>query len=142
VDLVRTDVSEELNAFFIRVTRIDELGTTFAITSNRRTLRRNTLLTFQKHWIIKVETLQIKPLSKFELNIAVQFGSLHILKHSISFEMQRVFTLDFWILSIVRYYKHYKIPFRDLICFRPQVTLERRLLCLFCWARQTGVMSF
>jgi hypothetical protein len=36
--LVRTDVSEELSAFFIRVTRIGELGTTLAVTSNRRTL--------------------------------------------------------------------------------------------------------
>jgi hypothetical protein len=42
VDLVRTDVSEELSASFIRVTRIDELGTTLAVTSNRLTLRRNT----------------------------------------------------------------------------------------------------
>jgi hypothetical protein len=40
VALVRTDVSEELSAS-TRVTRIDELGTTLAITSNRRTLRRN-----------------------------------------------------------------------------------------------------
>jgi hypothetical protein len=36
--LVRTDVSEELSASFIRVTRIGELGTTLAATSNRRTL--------------------------------------------------------------------------------------------------------
>jgi hypothetical protein len=42
VTLVRTDVSEELSASFIRVTRIGELGTTLAVTSNRRTLRRNT----------------------------------------------------------------------------------------------------
>jgi hypothetical protein len=35
VALVRTDVSEELSASFIRVTRIGELGTTLAITSNR-----------------------------------------------------------------------------------------------------------
>jgi hypothetical protein len=42
VALVRTDVSEELSASFIRVTRIGELGTTLAVTSNRRTLRRNT----------------------------------------------------------------------------------------------------
>jgi hypothetical protein len=34
---VRTDVSEELGASFIRVTRIGELGTTLAATSNRRT---------------------------------------------------------------------------------------------------------
>jgi hypothetical protein len=31
VDLVRTDVSEELSASFIRVTRIGELGTTLAV---------------------------------------------------------------------------------------------------------------
>jgi hypothetical protein len=40
VALVRTDVSEELSASFIRVTRIGDLGTTLAVTSNRRTLRR------------------------------------------------------------------------------------------------------
>jgi hypothetical protein len=38
VALVRTDVSEEPSASFIRVTRIGELGTTIAATSNRRTL--------------------------------------------------------------------------------------------------------
>jgi hypothetical protein len=38
---VRTDVSEEHGASFIRVTRIGGLGTTLAATSNRRTLRRN-----------------------------------------------------------------------------------------------------
>jgi hypothetical protein len=37
VALVRTDVSEELSASFIRVTRIGELVTTLAETSNRRT---------------------------------------------------------------------------------------------------------
>jgi hypothetical protein len=42
VALVRTDVSEEPGASFIRVAKIDELGTTRAATSNRRTLRRNT----------------------------------------------------------------------------------------------------
>jgi hypothetical protein len=42
VALVRIDVSEEFSASFIRVTRISELGTTLAVTSNRRTLRRNT----------------------------------------------------------------------------------------------------
>jgi hypothetical protein len=41
VALVRTDVSEELTTSIIRVTRIGELGTTLAVTSNRHTLRRN-----------------------------------------------------------------------------------------------------
>jgi hypothetical protein len=44
VALVRTDVSEELRASIIRVRRIGKLGTTLAVTSNRRTLRRNTKL--------------------------------------------------------------------------------------------------
>jgi hypothetical protein len=39
VALVRTDVSEEGGAS-IRVTKIGELGTTLAVTSNRHTLRR------------------------------------------------------------------------------------------------------
>jgi hypothetical protein len=37
VALVRTDVSEELRPSFFRVTRIGEIGTTLAVTSNRRT---------------------------------------------------------------------------------------------------------
>jgi hypothetical protein len=39
VALVRTDVLEELSACFIRVTRIGELGTTQAATSNRHSVR-------------------------------------------------------------------------------------------------------
>jgi predicted hotdog family 3-hydroxylacyl-ACP dehydratase len=38
VALVRTDVSEEPSASFIRAKRIGELGTTLTLTSNRRTL--------------------------------------------------------------------------------------------------------
>jgi hypothetical protein len=40
VAIVRTDVSVELNASFIRVTRIGGLGTTLAVPTNRRTLRQ------------------------------------------------------------------------------------------------------
>jgi hypothetical protein len=39
VALVGTDVSEELSASFIRVTRIGELGT-LAVTNNQRTIQR------------------------------------------------------------------------------------------------------
>jgi hypothetical protein len=39
VALIRTDVSEELRASFVRVTRIGELGTTLALTSNLAFLR-------------------------------------------------------------------------------------------------------
>jgi hypothetical protein len=38
VALVRTDVSEELSASIIGVTRIGEIGTALAVTSNRRTV--------------------------------------------------------------------------------------------------------
>jgi hypothetical protein len=41
VTLIRADVSEELGASFIRETKIYELGTTLAVTSNRRTLRKS-----------------------------------------------------------------------------------------------------
>jgi hypothetical protein len=41
VALVRTDLSEELSASIIRVTSIDELGTTLTVTSNRRMLERS-----------------------------------------------------------------------------------------------------
>jgi hypothetical protein len=40
VALVRTDVSEELSASFIRVTGIGELGTTLAVTIFLRIVRR------------------------------------------------------------------------------------------------------
>jgi hypothetical protein len=49
VALVRTDVSEELHASFIKVTRIGELGTTLAVTNNGRTLRRNAILNSEFH---------------------------------------------------------------------------------------------
>jgi hypothetical protein len=56
VALVRTDVSEELSASIIRVTRIGELGT-LAVTSNRRTLRTKEVvyhwarLVFGRYWV-------------------------------------------------------------------------------------------
>jgi hypothetical protein len=40
VALERTDISEELSTSFIRVTRIGELGTTLAVTSNWRSVHR------------------------------------------------------------------------------------------------------
>jgi hypothetical protein len=50
VALVRTDVSEETGASFIRVTKVGELGTTQAATSNRPTLRRNTKWDRKLEW--------------------------------------------------------------------------------------------
>jgi hypothetical protein len=41
---LRADLSEELSASFIRMARIGDLGTTLAVASNRRTLRRNIIV--------------------------------------------------------------------------------------------------
>jgi hypothetical protein len=51
VALVRTDVSQELSASFIWMTRIGELGTTLAVTSNRRRLWRNTKCTYVLRYV-------------------------------------------------------------------------------------------
>jgi hypothetical protein len=56
VALVRTGVSEELSASIISVTRIGQLGTTLAVTSNRCTLRRNTNVTLMKEALSSSET--------------------------------------------------------------------------------------
>jgi hypothetical protein len=48
VAFVRTDVSEEPGASFIRVTKIGALGTTQAATSNRRFLQEPHGVTTQK----------------------------------------------------------------------------------------------
>jgi hypothetical protein len=65
VALVRTYVSEEPSASFIRATRIGELGTTQAATSNRRNLRRNTKWAARrnipKDTILRISMLQLLP---------------------------------------------------------------------------------
>jgi hypothetical protein len=45
--LMGTEVVEKRNASIIKMTTIDELGTTLAVTSNRRKLRRNTRVTLK-----------------------------------------------------------------------------------------------
>jgi hypothetical protein len=46
VSLVRTDVLEELSASFIRVTRIGELGTTLAVTTNGISSQRDSVASY------------------------------------------------------------------------------------------------
>jgi hypothetical protein len=62
VVLVRTDVSEEFSASFIRVTGIGELGTTLSITSNRRTLRRNVYLSSVRRLLVTANIVQSSPI--------------------------------------------------------------------------------
>jgi hypothetical protein len=56
VALVITDVSEERNASIITVTRIGVLGTTLAVTSIRRMLRRNTMFSQAPHGVTSQKT--------------------------------------------------------------------------------------
>jgi hypothetical protein len=65
VVLVRTNVSEELSASLIRMTRIGEIGTTLAVTSNRRTLRRNTkcqVLTCMRRLLVTASVVPSSPI--------------------------------------------------------------------------------
>jgi hypothetical protein len=60
--VIKTDVSEE--RITIRVTRIGELGTTLAVTSNRLTLRRNTVAMTMKNAVFWGITTQFLPHKK------------------------------------------------------------------------------
>jgi hypothetical protein len=57
VALVGTEVSEELSASFIRVTRIGELGTALAVTNNRRTLVTANVVSSSPIRVTLMETL-------------------------------------------------------------------------------------
>jgi hypothetical protein len=48
--LVRNDISEELSASFIRVTRICELGITLAVTSNRISSQRASVASYSERF--------------------------------------------------------------------------------------------
>jgi hypothetical protein len=73
VTLVRTDVSEELSASIIMMTRIVELGTTLAVTSNRRTLQRNTTILTRATRRNIPEDVILHVLNKSHMNILVGF---------------------------------------------------------------------
>jgi hypothetical protein len=83
VALVRTNVSEELSATIIRVTRIDELGTTLALTSDRRTLRRNTL---------------IEAISSSETSVLTRATRRNIAEDAILHAPRLLTGQDFWLL--------------------------------------------
>jgi hypothetical protein len=57
VALVRRNVLEELSASIISVTIIGDLGTTLAVTSNRRTLRGNSNQYFTDFFMLMMEAL-------------------------------------------------------------------------------------
>jgi hypothetical protein len=76
VVFIRTDVLEERSVSNIRVTRISELGTTLAITSNRRILPRSMLLLLVTANVIPSSliliTLMMEALSSFETSVLIR----------------------------------------------------------------------
>jgi hypothetical protein len=81
--LERTDVSEEISASFIRVTRIGELRTTLAVTSNRRTPRRNILYsTFFRsgpRLLVRASVVPISPILVTLMNEALSSSETPVL---------------------------------------------------------------
>jgi hypothetical protein len=72
VALVRTDVSKELSAPIIKATRIGELRTKLAITSNRRTLLSNFFAGFI--WQMQDYMIQTLCMRACRLAILHEFG--------------------------------------------------------------------
>jgi hypothetical protein len=59
---VRADASEVRCASIIRVTRVGKLGTTLVVTSNRRTLRRNTFLRSVRRLLVAANVVPSSPI--------------------------------------------------------------------------------
>jgi hypothetical protein len=100
VALVRTDVSEEFSASFITVTRIGELRTTLAVSSNRRTLRRNTNFVFLRSVLRLLVTanvpstpilvtLMMEALNSSETSVLIRFTLSHIPEDAIPHSHRR-----------------------------------------------------
>jgi hypothetical protein len=77
VALLRTEVLEECSASIIKVTGIGELGTTLAVTSNRRTLRRIVTANVVPSSPILV-TLMMLALRSFEMHVLTRAARRNI----------------------------------------------------------------
>jgi hypothetical protein len=111
--LVRTDVSKELSASFIRVTRICELGTTISATSNRRTLRRNTIFRSVRRLLVRASvvpssqilvTLMMAALSSSETSVLTRATRRNISEDGIV-------DINYVHFKITKFGNEMKLPF-------------------------------
>jgi hypothetical protein len=71
VAVVSTDISEECMASIMRMTRIGELGTILAVTSNQHMLWRNTV--YLLYYTIQYNTIQYNTISSQHASV-VSYG--------------------------------------------------------------------
>jgi hypothetical protein len=90
VALVRNDVSEERIASIVSVTRIDELGTTLAVTNNRRTLRKDTLVTLMMEAIQFSETSVLKRAARSKIQEHVSLQKRPSFRNAVIFHLVRI----------------------------------------------------
>jgi hypothetical protein len=91
--LVRTDISEELGASFIRVTRIGELGT-LAVTRHRRMLRRKGV----RRLLVKANVVPSSPILLTLMMEALSSSEMSVLTRTIWCKSQKT---AFFILTAV-----------------------------------------
>jgi hypothetical protein len=103
VTLVRTEVSHELSASFIRVTRIGELGTSLALTSNRRTLRSSPILiTLTKEVLSSSETSVLTRATRRSVRRLLVTAS--VVPSSLILEVGTMLCISLQLASVASYY--------------------------------------